>query len=123
MEKTACLWAANHIGTAIAIASPFSVNGREVRMLMPRKIRNLVGTMSAVAVLGVALIALKEPLRQSVGQISRNIGGLGSIGPVYALSAAVADGFGVVRNFSAENALLSAFFVVAAVLVVLMLRV
>jgi hypothetical protein len=92
-------------------------------MSMPRRIRDLVGAASALAVLGILLIALNEPLRQSVRQFSGNIGDLRSIGPVSALSAAVAAAFGLVRTFGADNTLMSAFLVAAAVLVMSMLRV
>jgi hypothetical protein len=92
-------------------------------MSMPRRIRDLVGAVAALTVLGVALIALNDPLRQSVRQFSGNIGDIRSSGPVSALSAAVAGVFGLVRTFGADNALMSAFLVAAAVLVVLMLRV
>jgi hypothetical protein len=92
-------------------------------MSMPRRIRDLVGAVSALALLAVALIAFNEPFRQSLGQFSGNIGDVRSIGPVSALSAAVGEALGVLRNFGADNALMSAFLVVAAVLVVLMLKV
>jgi hypothetical protein len=90
---------------------------------MPRRIRDLVGTVVALAVLGVALMALKRPLRQSVGQFSGNIGDIRSIGPVSGLSAIAADAFSVLKTFGTDNTLLSAFLVAAAGLVVLMLTV
>jgi hypothetical protein len=122
-RRNTYLYAGHLIGTAIANASPFQSWARGVCMLMPRRIRDLVGAISALAVIGVALMALNDPLRQSVGRFTGNIGDIRSIGPVSALSAAVADAFGVVRTFSADNTFLSAFLVVAAVLVVLMLRI
>jgi hypothetical protein len=92
-------------------------------MAMPRRIRDLVGAVSALALLSLALFAFNENLRETLGQFSGNVGDVRTSAPVSALSVAVAHALGVLRNFGSDNALMSAFLVAAVVLVVLMLKV
>jgi hypothetical protein len=92
-------------------------------MSMPRGIRDLVGVIAALAIIGVALIAMNGPLQQGAGgRLFGHIDDLRSTRPVAELSDAVVSALGVVTTFSADNTLLFAFLIVAAVLVVLMLR-
>jgi hypothetical protein len=91
-------------------------------MLMPRGIKNVLAAISTLAVIGVALVAMNEPLRQGLGRFSGHIGDLRSLGPVAALSDAVTNAVSLVGSFSDDNTLLFAFLVVAVALVVLMLR-
>lgn len=91
-------------------------------MLMPRRIRDLVGAMSALAVLVGMLVLINDRLRQSVDRFSGSISDVRSSGPVASLTDAAIGAIGVVRDFSADNTFLFAFLIVAAVLVVLMLR-
>jgi hypothetical protein len=91
-------------------------------MLMPRGIRDIAGAITALVVLGVALVAMNAQLRQGVERFSGNFNDIRSSGPVAALSGAVIDAFGAVRTFGGDNTLMFAFLIAATVLVVLMLR-
>ena len=91
-------------------------------MLMPRGIRDTAGAITALVVLGVALVAMSPQLRQGVERFSGNFNDIRSSGPVAALSGAVIDAFGAVRTFSGDNTLMFAFMIAATVLVILMLR-
>jgi hypothetical protein len=85
---------------------------------MPRRIRDLVGALSALAVLVTTLIVINDQLRQSVVRFAGNIGGIRSS----PFGEAAGGIFNVVKDFSVDNPFLFAFLIVTAVLVVLMLR-
>ena len=87
-----------------------------------RRLRDLAAGILAVAVLIAALMVTNDRLRQSVGRFSGDMSDVRASGPVASLTDAAIGAMAVVKDFSADNTFLFAFLVVAAILVVLMLR-
>jgi len=87
-----------------------------------RRLRDAATGILALAALVAALMVTNDRLREGVNHLSGNISDVRSSTPVVSLTDAAAGAFSVVKDFSADNTFLFAFLVVAAVLVVLMLR-
>jgi ABC-type transport system involved in cytochrome c biogenesis permease component len=87
-----------------------------------RRLRDLAAGILAVAVLFAVLMLTNERLRLSADRFSGSISDVRSSAPVASLTDAATGVIAVVRDFSVDNTFLFAFLVVAAVLVVLMLR-
>ena len=86
------------------------------------RLRDFAVVASAVAVLVVGSLAMNDRWRQSLASASEDAGHITSNPTFVALTNAASGVVSVVRDFSVDNTFLFAFLVVAAVLVVLMLR-
>jgi hypothetical protein len=89
---------------------------------MRKKFRDVAALMVAVIVLFAGSMMLNDRLRQDVVRVSGDLHAVESNGTVIAISDAAVGVVGVVRDFSADNTFLFTFLVVAAGLLVLMLR-
>lgn len=89
---------------------------------MSRRLRDVAAGMLALAVLVGALVLTNDRLRQSLDRFSGNISDVRASGPVTSITDAGLGAVRAVADFGADNTFLFAFLVVAAVLVVLMLR-
>jgi hypothetical protein len=89
---------------------------------MPRKVRDLVGTILALVVLVGALTIFDTRVREGVSRFADEVARSGSQPFISKLSDATAPVVDIVRDFSADNTFLFTFLVAAVVLVVMMLR-
>jgi hypothetical protein len=102
----------------IATAPPF-----DLAIIMPKRIRDLAGTIAVLGALFGALILISPHVRDRAGQFAGNIGrGDEWTRSQSMVSRAVRLVVDIVSNYAGDNTYLFSFMVMAVVFVILMLR-
>jgi hypothetical protein len=91
-------------------------------LITKNRLRDITLTTAAVAVMLMASLAVNEQWRRSVASAAHDVHTVASSPTVVAFSGAAGGVLASIQGFRADNPFLFAFLLVAAVLVVLMVR-
>jgi len=89
---------------------------------MPKRIRDLAGTLAVLLVLFGVLMSIDPRVRDRAGEFATDIRSDEWSSPRGTLSNIAWSAVAIVTNYAADNTYLFAFLVVAGVLLLLMLR-